>query len=225
MSEILEPRRIFPKIMVISKKKGFHLNLVSYFSIFVPKARCSLKKRSSPEFGNYFLQLIIVTALKFLTLSKFFISLPEKFWFCPNIFLHCPKNFNFAQILETWRAIAPFPPGRYGYAFPYLQPLLYFVLNYNQLFFWMQIKTNCYYYYYYYFNNLQYLGLCWLLQQDGLEHPSKDHKRNRLWLINCYISFRQRAISTLYTFLFIRTDVILVLMRFICNKLRAFIYK
>ena len=33
----------------------------------------------------------------------------------------------------------------------YLQPLLYFVFNYNQLFFWMQIKTNCYYYYCYYY--------------------------------------------------------------------------
>ena len=144
--------------MVISKNKGLHLNSVSYFSIFVPKARCSLKKRSSPKFGNYFLQLIIVTALKFLTLPKFFISLPEMFWFFPNIVFscHCPKNFNFAQILETWGAIAPCAPGRYGYAFPYLQSLLYFVFNYNQLFFWMQIKTNCCYYYY--FNNLQCLG-------------------------------------------------------------------
>ena len=42
---------------------------------------------------------------------------------------------------------------------PYLQRLLYFVFNYNQLFFWMQIKTNCYYCYYYYFNSLQRLGL------------------------------------------------------------------
>ena len=137
--------------MVISKKKGLHLNSVSYFSIFVPKTRCSLKKRSSLKFGNHFLQLIIVTALKFLTLPKFFISLPEKFQFCPNlrnvseIWYHCPKNFNFAQISETWGASAPLPPGKYGYAFPYLQRLLYFVFNCNQLFFWMQIKTNCYY--------------------------------------------------------------------------------
>ena len=32
---------------------------------------------------------------------------------------------------------------------------------------------------------------------------------------NCQIFFRQRAIYTVYTFLFIRTDVIQVLMRFI----------
>ena len=41
----------------------------------------------------------------------------------------------------------------------YLQPLLYFVFKYNQLFFWMQIKTKCYYCYYYYFSSLQHLGL------------------------------------------------------------------
>ena len=130
--------------MVISKKKGFHLNSVSYFPIFVPKARCSLKKRSSPKFGNYFLQLIIVTALKFLTLPKFFILLPEKSQFCPN--------------LRNLGAIAPLPLRQVRLCVSLLQPLLYFVFNYNQLFFWMQIKTNCYYYYY--FNNLQCLGLC-----------------------------------------------------------------
>ena len=50
-----------PQIKLISKKKSFYLNLV-----------------------HYFLQFIIVAALKFLTLPKFFISLPEKFEFCPN---------------------------------------------------------------------------------------------------------------------------------------------
>ena len=40
-------------------------------------------------------------AQKFLTLPKFFISLPEK--------------LNFAQISETWGAIGPLPPVRYGY--------------------------------------------------------------------------------------------------------------
>ena len=98
-------------MLIPKKKKGLHLNSVSYFSIFVLKARCSLKKKkSSPKFGNYFLQLIIVTALKFLTLPKFFISLPEKFWFCPNIFLSLPKKFQFCPNLKNLGAISPPAP-------------------------------------------------------------------------------------------------------------------
>ena len=73
------------------------------FKIFCWRAQhcCSLKKRSSPKFGNYFLQLVIVTALKFLTLTKLFISLPEKFWFCPNIFLSLPEKFQFCPNLRN----------------------------------------------------------------------------------------------------------------------------
>ena len=73
----------------------------------------SKRKKSSPEFDNYFFQLIIITTLKFLT---FFVSLPEnsafaeifschlleKLEFCPNLgnsppgtamitFNQCPK--------------------------------------------------------------------------------------------------------------------------------------
>ena len=60
-----------PKIKVFSKKKkkGLHLNL-----------------------GYYFLQFLIITSLNFLTLPKFFISLPEKLWFCPNIFFSLPEK-------------------------------------------------------------------------------------------------------------------------------------
>ena len=64
-----------PKIMVISKKK-----------------KKKKKKRSSPKFGYYFLQFVIITSLNFLTLPKFFISLPEKLWFCPNIFFSLPEK-------------------------------------------------------------------------------------------------------------------------------------
>ena len=78
--------------MVISKKKGLHLNLVTNF--------CSL---------------IIVTALKFLTLPKFFILLPEKLWFCPNIFLSLPEKFQFYPNLRNLGSNCPLPPGRYGY--------------------------------------------------------------------------------------------------------------
>ena len=81
---------------------------VPYFSIFVPKPRCSLKKK------NYFLQLIIVTVLKFLTSLKFFISLPEKFWFCPNIFLSLPEKFEFRPNLGNLAGqltSLPPPPG------------------------------------------------------------------------------------------------------------------
>ena len=42
-------------IKVFSKKKSLHLKSDSYFSIFLPKSTCSLKKRSSPKFGNYFM--------------------------------------------------------------------------------------------------------------------------------------------------------------------------
>ena len=45
------------------------------------------------------MQLIIVTVLKLLTSPKFFISLPEKLWFCPNIFLSLREKFKFCQNL------------------------------------------------------------------------------------------------------------------------------
>ena len=70
---------------------------------------------SLPKFGNYFLQLIIDTALKFLTLTKFFILQPKKYWFCLNIFLSVPEKFIFAQILESLGDISPFSPARYGH--------------------------------------------------------------------------------------------------------------
>ena len=70
---------------------------------FCPKIMVISKKKSSPKFinSNYFLQLIVVTALKFLTLPKFFISLPKKFWFCPNIFLALPEKFQFCPNLRN----------------------------------------------------------------------------------------------------------------------------
>ena len=78
------------------------------------------QKRSSPKFGNCFLQLIIFTALKLLTLPKFSILLPEKLWFCPNILLPLPEKFEFCPNLAKFEfyqilAIAPLHPGRYGY--------------------------------------------------------------------------------------------------------------
>ena len=92
--------------MVFAKTKDLHLESVSYFSIFVPKSRCFLKKRSSPKFGKYFLQLIIVAVLKFLSLLKFLISLPEKFEFCPN----------FGNFGNLEKQLPLLPPARYGHA-------------------------------------------------------------------------------------------------------------
>ena len=40
----------------------------------------------------------------------------NNYGFAQIFFCHCPKNLNFAQILETWREFPPFPPGRHGYA-------------------------------------------------------------------------------------------------------------
>ena len=97
-------------------KKSLYFESVSDFSIFLPKSWCFLKKKSSPKVGNYFLHLMIVAALKF--------------HFCPNFSYHylkdsgfaqifpsrCPKNYDFAQILETWEGqSAPCSPGRYGH--------------------------------------------------------------------------------------------------------------
>ena len=114
LSEILRRRSNFvlKSWCSIKQKKGRHLESVSYFSIFVPKSKCSLKKkRSSPKFGNYFLQLTIVAALKFLILPKFFISLPKKFWFCPNIFLSLTEKFEFSTNFGNLGAqLPPCPP-------------------------------------------------------------------------------------------------------------------
>ena len=80
--------------------------------MFDPKARCSLKKKrkSSPEFGNYFLQFDHCHCPKISDFAQIFSC-------------HCPKNFNFAQILETWVGncppCPPPPPGRYGYDWLY----------------------------------------------------------------------------------------------------------
>ena len=45
---------------------------------FVLKSWWSLKKKKKKNLSYYFLQFIIVTSLNFLTLPKFFVSLPEK---------------------------------------------------------------------------------------------------------------------------------------------------
>ena len=65
------------------------------------------KKRYLPKFDNYFLHLINVAALKFLILRKFFLSLPKKLVLSKIFSCHCPKNYDFAQILETWRGNCP----------------------------------------------------------------------------------------------------------------------
>ena len=57
-----------PQIIVISKKKCFHLKSVAFFPFSSQNQGVLLKRRSSPKFDNYFLQLITVTALKLLTL-------------------------------------------------------------------------------------------------------------------------------------------------------------
>ena len=69
-------------------KKSFHLNLVPIF-----------------------LQLIIIAALKFLILPKFFISQPENLWFCPNIFLvTAQKILILHQIWKFRGKFFPLPP-------------------------------------------------------------------------------------------------------------------
>ena len=68
------------------------------------------------------MQLIIVAAVKFLSLSKFFISLPKKFWFCPNTFLSLPEKFKFCPNFENLGGIAPVPPSRYGYVAKTIKP-------------------------------------------------------------------------------------------------------
>ena len=99
------------KNMLFSKKKKSLLGISLIFFNFPPKIKVFFKKkekkRSSPKFGNYFLQLIMVNVLKFLTLPKFFISLPKKFWFCPNICLSLPKKFEFCPNFVN----LPYPPG------------------------------------------------------------------------------------------------------------------
>ena len=82
------PKSLFFSALQIGQKNLSAI--LGWKPIFVPKSWCSLKKKSSPKFGNYFLLLIIVATLKFLILPKFFISLSEKFWFSPNIFLSLP---------------------------------------------------------------------------------------------------------------------------------------
>ena len=111
--------KIPPKIMVFIQKKRSSLEISLIFFNFCPKIKVFSKKK-----GLHLNLIAIIAALKFLILPKFFISLPKKFWFCPNIFCQCPKIFNFAQILETWRAISLLTPGRYEYA--YVSPSCYY---------------------------------------------------------------------------------------------------
>ena len=68
---------------------------------FRPKIMIFFKKRSLPKFGNYFWHLIIVAALKFLILPKFFII--------------AQKN---RILLKFWKlgGNCPSVPPRYGYA-------------------------------------------------------------------------------------------------------------
>ena len=105
--------------MVISKKRS-SLEFSLIFFNFRPKSKVfsKNKERSLPKFGNYFLQLIIVTALKFLTLPKVFISLPKKFWFCPNIFLSLPEKFQFCPSLRNLGGNCPPAPRRVRPCFP-----------------------------------------------------------------------------------------------------------
>ena len=82
--------------MVISKKKeNSSLEFSLIFFNFRPKSKVfSTKKKSSPKFGNYFLQFDHCHC-------------PKIFDFAQIFSCHCPKNFNFAQILETWVSICP----------------------------------------------------------------------------------------------------------------------
>ena len=122
------------KIMVIYKKKGLHLTSVSYFSIFVPKIKVfSKKKRPSPKFGNYFLQLIIANGLKLLTLPKFFISLPEKLWFCPNTFLSLPEKFEFYRNLGNLGGNCPPAPRQVQLCCACTRCRLLFALHFNYI--------------------------------------------------------------------------------------------
>ena len=101
--------------------KSFHLNLVSYFSIFDPKVRCSLQKKSFHlNFVTIFCSLISHYP-KILDFAQIFsCHCPKILDFAQIFSCHCPKNFNFAQILETRVSIfPPCPPGRYGYDWLY----------------------------------------------------------------------------------------------------------
>ena len=68
------------------------------------------KKRTLSKFGILFLAIDHYRCPKFLTLLKIFVSLLEKFWFCPNIFLSLPKKFAFFPNFGNLGAIAPLPP-------------------------------------------------------------------------------------------------------------------
>ena len=99
------PNFLKKKSMVFSKKKKSSHGISLIFLNFGPQIKVFSRKKSSPKFVHYFLQLIIVAALKFLTLPKFF-SLPGKFWFCSNIFLSLPKKFKFCPNFRNLGAIA-----------------------------------------------------------------------------------------------------------------------
>ena len=116
MPEILGQTPNFVLKSCCSLKKNSSLRISLIFLNFCPKVKVFSKKRSTPKFGDNFLQLVIVAALKFVTFSKFFISLPKKFWYCPDIFLSLPKKFEFCPNFGNWgEQLLPQPPSRYSY--------------------------------------------------------------------------------------------------------------
>ena len=88
------------------------------------------KKWSSPKFGIYFLNLIIVAALKFVILPHlFFYHCPKNFSLAQIFPCHFSKNYNFFLILETLGKIAPMPLSRYGFSLLHISKSFYFDFN------------------------------------------------------------------------------------------------
>ena len=79
LSEILLRKPHFVPTSWCSLKKVFTCNQSHNFRFLSHNHAILWKKRSSLKFGNCFLQLVIVAALKFLILPKFLILLLEKF--------------------------------------------------------------------------------------------------------------------------------------------------
>ena len=81
------------------------LNFCSKTIVFSKKN----KQRSSPlvKFFLHFSKMILVIALKFLILLKFFLSLPKNSGFAQIFPCRCPKNCDFAQIFETLFPCSP----------------------------------------------------------------------------------------------------------------------
>ena len=150
------------------KKKRLHFDFISDFPIFLPKSRYSLKKKKGLHFDFIPGFLILFPKSRGSLKKKVFTSI------CCCIFGDYQNHGDLQKLKSKIprTPLSPFATHR-GIATPilkspdseyenksiskkvfilrggpslYLQPLLYFVFNYNQLFFWMQIKTNCYYY-------------------------------------------------------------------------------